>query len=359
MRSEKTQFAMSGPDLSLIPGFDVFNEEAIQAYIVGKQNFRNGCRTVACGDVAAVRRLDPGSDSTYSVVVHAEKSSNKNYLVLVKVTHTGDCGVEARCPCDARGHEHHRCKHAAAALLTLLALTRYKNDAKPPRWGHRPNIKRRFTDPNDLATRAAVRYDLDWQGVLRRALADPERHNGASSARAFALRTPFLTPRAGVAAKIVTMDAATAPKARKRRLYCVCNQPYAGEFVIMCCKCKDWFHPACLTTANVQFDVDDDDFECQSCQRGLAPVGKRSAKVAARAAVPAVAALLPPPPPLVAVALPSPVLPVAPRRAQVAGTRRAASDAADIAAADGAKRRKVSAPPVSSKRASVRPVKFR
>ena len=88
MRSEKTQFAMSGPDLSLIPGFDVFNEEAIQAYIVGKQNFRNGCRTVACGDVAAVRRLDPGSDSTYSVVVHAEKSSNKNYLVLVNDNRT-------------------------------------------------------------------------------------------------------------------------------------------------------------------------------------------------------------------------------------------------------------------------------
>lgn len=170
---------MSALDLHKIPAFSVFNEENIQSYVIGKQNFKRGCALVACGDVAGVNLASRDDDADFVVVVHAEKAANKHYRVLVKLTNGSVCGAEARCPCDARVHTHHRCKHCAAAMLTLLALTRYTSNALQPRWGRRPKTLKYFSDPTDIEGRALVRYDMDWEGVLRRARAPPERHNSA------------------------------------------------------------------------------------------------------------------------------------------------------------------------------------
>ena len=175
---------MSALDLRPIPGSNVFNVDNIRKYIVGVKNFASGARSVACGDVSAVARLDAAVGARFRVLVHTQLTNNKFYAVTVTVTNGGVCGIEAECPCLARGAKHHRCKHCAAALLVLFALVHHQRDAKPPVWGRRINIARPLTDPRDIEARRLVRFGLTWQDVLSRALSPPDRHNGTCWRRA-------------------------------------------------------------------------------------------------------------------------------------------------------------------------------
>jgi COMPASS component SPP1 len=32
----------------------------------------------------------------------------------------------------------------------------------------------------------------------------------------------------------------------RAKLYCVCQKPYTGEFIIRCDECKEWYHGDCV-----------------------------------------------------------------------------------------------------------------
>jgi uncharacterized Zn finger protein len=92
-----------------IPAIDVFNEEKIQAFVIGKQNMRSGSRQMACGDVTAVRF----ADGKFVGSVHAEKTGNQNYETRVTFGGGGEI-ASSECACAARRNAHNKCKHVSA-----------------------------------------------------------------------------------------------------------------------------------------------------------------------------------------------------------------------------------------------------
>ena len=36
------------------------------------------------------------------------------------------------------------------------------------------------------------------------------------------------------------------PREYRDKLYCVCQKPYTGEFMIRCEECKEWYHGKCV-----------------------------------------------------------------------------------------------------------------
>lgn len=164
-----------------IPSYGVFNEGVVEAYTKGAQNYRKGQLTVACGDVSNVRMEQNSLKFDFLVTVHSEMTANQNYDVGVKFDNSAPQGVRCECSCAARLHEHHRCKHQAAALLILVALKNYPNNANKPKWAHRPGVNNRRFESADI--RAAVRADMTWEDVLQRAQSATERHNGITLAQ--------------------------------------------------------------------------------------------------------------------------------------------------------------------------------
>jgi uncharacterized Zn finger protein len=112
-------------DLSKIPSHATFNEDAIATYVVGVQNNRKGQHLMAAGDVTGVTF----ADGLFRGYVHAEKTGNMNYEVIVQFDATNHIG-DVKCSCAARTQSHHRCKHTAAILYALLALKNYHDNRR-------------------------------------------------------------------------------------------------------------------------------------------------------------------------------------------------------------------------------------
>jgi uncharacterized Zn finger protein len=108
-----------------IPAIDVFNEEKIQAFVIGKQNMRSGSRQMACGDVTAVRF----ADGKFVGSVHAEKTGNQNYETKVTFGGGGEI-ASSECACAARRNAHNKCKHVSALLHFLLAAKRATRETR-------------------------------------------------------------------------------------------------------------------------------------------------------------------------------------------------------------------------------------
>jgi len=101
-------------DVSTIPSYDTFDEDAIAAYVVGVQNNRKGQHLMAAGDVTGITF----ADDLFRGYVHADKTGNYKVTVRFDADHIGD----VKCSCAARTQ---RCKHTAAILYALLALKNY------------------------------------------------------------------------------------------------------------------------------------------------------------------------------------------------------------------------------------------
>jgi len=164
-------------DVGQVPSKRKFNEQHIKAFVVGEQNFRSGQRSVACGDVTAVKFVN----DRFEGFVHAEKTGNQNYQVTATFTPDGSIG-EVSCCCVPRVHRHHRCKHTSAMLHALLALRSYAPPCRKPIWSHRPSVAR-FAAGMHAQFRAAVRADLTWLDVLARLIAPTPRHLGSYAPR--------------------------------------------------------------------------------------------------------------------------------------------------------------------------------
>jgi uncharacterized Zn finger protein len=158
--------------LSVIPDFGVFNEAVIEEYVGGKQCFSVGKRIVAAGEVAEARVVDA---KTVALYVHAEKTSDKNYEVSIQFD-AANLIHAVSCACEARALAHTKCKHAAAALLALVCVKNYADDAQKPRWAHRPGVHQRFKIPG-RAYRIAARADDTWSQTVARFTAPLPRHN--------------------------------------------------------------------------------------------------------------------------------------------------------------------------------------
>jgi uncharacterized Zn finger protein len=160
--------------LSVIPDYLVFNENVIETYVGGKQCFSVGKRIVAAGEVSEAKAVDA---KTVRLYVHAEKTSDKNYEVSIQFD-AANLINEVSCACDARALAHTKCKHAAAALLALVCVKNYVNDANQPLWGRRPGIRQRFRIPG-RAYRIAARADETWSQTVARFTAPLPRHNNS------------------------------------------------------------------------------------------------------------------------------------------------------------------------------------
>ena len=58
----------------------------------------------------------------------------------------------------------------------------------------------------------------------------------------------------------------------EQEVYCVCKKPYHHEFMFMCDRCQNWFHPKCvgLTKAEIKAHPDSQ-YYCTACRSALRP----------------------------------------------------------------------------------------
>jgi uncharacterized Zn finger protein len=126
--------------LSVVPDLGVFNEAVIEEYVGVKQRFSLAKRIVAAGEVGEARVVDA---KTVALCVHAEKTSDENYEVSIQFD-AANLIHAVSCTCEARAL---KCKHTAAALLALVCVKNYADDAQKPRWAHRPGVHQRFKIP--------------------------------------------------------------------------------------------------------------------------------------------------------------------------------------------------------------------
>jgi hypothetical protein len=52
----------------------------------------------------------------------------------------------------------------------------------------------------------------------------------------------------------------------RAKLYCVCQKPYTGEFMIRCDECKEWYHGDCVRITQEEAKAMGD-FVCSGCHR--------------------------------------------------------------------------------------------
>ena len=52
----------------------------------------------------------------------------------------------------------------------------------------------------------------------------------------------------------------------KTKLYCVCQKPYTGEFMIRCDECKEWYHGDYVRVTQEEAKAMGD-FVCSGCHR--------------------------------------------------------------------------------------------
>jgi hypothetical protein len=155
--------------LSVVPPMGVFNEAVIEEYVGVKQRFSLAKRIVAAGEVGEARVVDA---KTVTLCVHAEKTSDENYEVSIQFD-ASNLIHAVSCTCEARAL---KCKHAAAALLALVCVKNYAEDAQKPRWAHRPGVRQCFKIPG-RAYRIAARADDTWSQTVARFTAPLPRHN--------------------------------------------------------------------------------------------------------------------------------------------------------------------------------------
>lgn len=55
------------------------------------------------------------------------------------------------------------------------------------------------------------------------------------------------------------------------QLYCICRKPYkAGEFMIQCDICREWFHGRCVKLSEADADIVKN-YHCQPCAEANGP----------------------------------------------------------------------------------------
>lgn len=70
----------------------------------------------------------------------------------------------------------------------------------------------------------------------------------------------------------------------EEEVYCVCKKPYHHEFMFMCDRCQNWFHPKCvgLTKAEIKAHPDSQ-YYCTACRSALRPSSGAATAAAASA----------------------------------------------------------------------------
>jgi len=207
----------------VIPSFPLFNEESIEVYIAGAQNYTKGCALVACGDVHEVKlKVSTPELWTYSGIVHSKLTANKHYLV--SATFDKSAIVSTSCVCLAAPNAHNKCKHQAALLLALFSIKNYPY-CQGPKWAMRKRKVKRFFSPG-TSLHKKTKVDLTWSDVLQ----------------GFSL----VSPKHGTKTAVIQREP-PKKKIRKRKVYCLCKEPKEKERKMIRCEvCKDWYHPECV-----------------------------------------------------------------------------------------------------------------
>mmetsp|Transcript_23006 Transcript_23006/g.39138 ORF Transcript_23006/g.39138 Transcript_23006/m.39138 type:complete len:240 (+) Transcript_23006:68-787(+) len=228
-----------------------FNIDTIKEYIAGAQNFSKGCAIVACGDVHDVQECD----DKFTGFVHAELKTKVVYEVEATFNNA-DNTFDTKCSCSARNHETRRCKHRAAFLLILFALKNHAQDDVRPKWARRQgSLVTNGMHPDDKKRCGA---HLTWSDVLSIAKQSVPRHNNKNMTK-------------------VTLEKPQKKKSKKRKKYCICQQPYDDSRpMVQCSVCHDWLHFDCLEKLDKPLPLDDEGqlprrfkFECFRCSAGL------------------------------------------------------------------------------------------
>jgi len=179
--------------------------------------------------VSKAAALPRGDTFHYSAAVNSEKSTGVCYLVKVKFA--GNKVHSSSCSIAGQAASHHRCKHVAALLLALLALKHYTDER--PKWAHRPGVQQRLGGlPDGHPMRTMGRASLTWGQTIRE-MCEPTRP----------------APTNGVVPKLLTEPVVKSKGGKKKKLYCVCHQPYDKNDdrpMLECDGCQEWCHPDCL-----------------------------------------------------------------------------------------------------------------
>eukprot|EP00667_Euglena_gracilis_P009333 EG_transcript_9488 len=61
-------------------------------------------------------------------------------------------------------------------------------------------------------------------------------------------------------------EAQLKPKGGDGGLFCLCQQPYNGEFMVLCGSCREWYHPDCVGITKAEC-TQSKEFICRTCKK--------------------------------------------------------------------------------------------